>query len=179
MNCAFPGDKGERESNLDQGTCSMCSGSSIKSFVSSDLQFSRKSWYLMSRNWCIDVQNGYKTILERSSNLLVRFWKLRQPQDHSNLGLIDDCTCFPFSCKFKQTNNIQSDHQHQVHWERDIQSRHATKCMPRELVVLQIHRVCRGQQSLSHNPTTTWKNSHRRGNSNKKKHNAQQKKRSL
>ncbi len=99
MNCAFPSDKGERESILDQGTCSMCSGSSIKSFVSSDLQFSRKSWYLISRNRCSDVQNGYKTILELSSN---QFWKLRQPQDHSNLGWIDDCTYFPFSCKFKQ-----------------------------------------------------------------------------
>ncbi len=80
----------------------MCSGSSIKSFVSSDLQFSRKSWYLMSRNRCSDVQNGYKTILECSSNHLVRFWMLRQPQDHSNLGWIDDCTYLPFSCKFKQ-----------------------------------------------------------------------------
>ncbi len=102
MNCAFPGDKGEREPKLDQGTCSMCSRSLIKSFVSSDLQFSCKSWYLMSRNRCSDVQNRYKTILERSFNHLVRFWKLRQPQDHSNLGWIDDCTYFPFSCKFKQ-----------------------------------------------------------------------------
>ncbi len=99
---AFPCDKGERESNLDQGTSSMCSGSLIKSFVSSDLQFSCKSWYLMGRNRCSDVQNGYETILEHSSNHLVWFWKLRQPQDHSNLGWIDDCTYFPFSCKFKQ-----------------------------------------------------------------------------
>ncbi len=56
----------------------------------------------MNSNRCSDVQNGYKTILERSSNHLVRFWKLRQPQDHSDLGGIDDCTYFPFSCKFKQ-----------------------------------------------------------------------------
>ncbi len=102
MNCAFPGDKGERGTKIDQGTCSMCSRSLIKSFGSSNHQFSRKSWYLMSRNWCSDVQNGYKTILERSCNHLVRLWKLRQPQDHSNLGWIDDCTYFPFTCKFKQ-----------------------------------------------------------------------------
>ncbi len=102
MNCAFPGEKGERESNLDQGSCSMCSRSSIKSFGSSDLQFLHKSWYFMNRNQWIDVWNGYKMILERSSNHLAWFWKLRQPQDHSNLGWIDDCTNFPFSCKFKQ-----------------------------------------------------------------------------
>ncbi len=111
MICSFPGDKGEREPKTDQGRCSMCSGSSIKPFVSSDLQFSHKSWYLMSRNQCSDVQNGYKTILERSSTQLVRFWKLRQPQDHSNLGWIDDCTYFPFHGNSNKTNNIQSDHQ--------------------------------------------------------------------
>ncbi len=103
MNCAFPDDKGERRSNLDQGTCSMCTRSSINSFGSSDLQFSRKTWYLMSRNRSSDIKNGYKMILERSSNHLVRFWKLRQPhQDHFNLGWIDDCAYFPFSYKFKQ-----------------------------------------------------------------------------
>ncbi len=94
--------RGKGEPKIDQATCSICSRSSIKSFGSSNLQFSRKSWYFMSRNRCSDVQNGYKTILERSSNHLVRFWKLRQPQDHSNLGWIDDCTYFPFSYKFKQ-----------------------------------------------------------------------------
>ncbi len=71
MNCAFPGDEGEREPKIDQGTCSMCSRSSIKSFGSSDRQFSRKSWYLMSRNRCSDVQNGCEMILKRSSNHLV------------------------------------------------------------------------------------------------------------
>ncbi len=68
----------------------------------------------MSRNQCSDVQNGYKTILERSSTHLVRFWKLRQPQDHSNLGWIDDCTYFPFHANSNKTNNIQSDHQHSL-----------------------------------------------------------------
>ncbi len=101
----------------------MCSGSSIKSIVSSDLQFSRKSWYLMSRNRCSDVKNGYKTILERSSNHLVRFWKLRQPQDHSNLGWIDDCTYFPFSCKFKQ--NKQHPKWPSTQW--DVNERFATQ----------------------------------------------------
>ncbi len=43
--------------------------------------------------------------MERSSNHLVRLWKLRQPQDHSNLSWIDDCTYFPFSCKFKQNKH--------------------------------------------------------------------------
>ncbi len=50
--------------------------------------------------------------LERSSNHLVWFRKLRQHQDHSNLDWIDDCTYFPFSCKLNKSNNIQSDHQH-------------------------------------------------------------------
>ncbi len=61
--------KGEKEPKLDQGTHSMCSRSSIKSFGSSDLQFLHKTWYLTGRNQCYDIQNQYRTILERSLNI--------------------------------------------------------------------------------------------------------------
>ncbi len=111
MNCAFPGDKGERESNLDQGTCSMCSGSSIKSFGFSDLQFSRKSYYLMSRNrWC-DIQNGYKTILEH----LLTIWFDSGSIGNLKIililaGLMIALTSISHEHSSK-TNNIQSDHQ--------------------------------------------------------------------
>ncbi len=59
--------KGKLEMN--QRTWSMCSRSSNKSFWWSDLQFQHKSWYLISRNPCCDIQNGYKTILEFSLNI--------------------------------------------------------------------------------------------------------------
>ncbi len=112
MTCAFPGDKGGRESNLDQGTCSMCSGSSIKSFGSSNLQFSHKSWYFMSRNRCSDIQNGYK----RYWNVPLTIWF--DSGSSSNLkiipilaGLMIALTSL-FHANSNKTNNIQSDHQH-------------------------------------------------------------------
>ncbi len=101
MNCAFPGDKSERESKMDQGTWSMCSKSLIKSFGSSHLQFLHKTWYLTSRNRCCNDQMISNNPGKYPYHL-VRFWKLRQLQDHSNLGWIDGCTYFFFSCKFKQ-----------------------------------------------------------------------------
>ncbi len=61
----------------------MCSRSSIKSFGSSDLQFLHKIWYLMNRNQCCNIRNGYKMILERSFAI----W--------FNYGIIGNLKIFP------------------------------------------------------------------------------------
>ncbi len=96
---------------LDQGTLSMCSRSSIKSFGSSDLQFLYKIWYLTSRNWCCDIQNGYKTILERSFTIWFDSGSI------CNLKIIPILTGLMiahtslFHTNSNKTNNIQSDHQ--------------------------------------------------------------------
>ncbi len=74
MNCAFPGDQGEREPKIVQWVWSMCSGSSIKSFGSFYLQFSHRSWYLTCSHWCRDIQNGYNMILECSLNIWYDYW---------------------------------------------------------------------------------------------------------
>ncbi len=115
MNCAFPCDKGERESKLEQGTWSMYSGSSIKIFGSSDVQFQLKTSYLTSRNRCCDVQNGYRTILEHS--LTIWF-------DSGSMG---DFKIIPIWARLmialtslyyvnsNKTNNIQSEHQHAIY----------------------------------------------------------------
>ncbi len=55
----------------DQGTWSMCARFSIKSFGFSDIKFSHKTWSLTSRNRCCDIQNRYRTILERSLAIVV------------------------------------------------------------------------------------------------------------
>ncbi len=112
MNCTFPGDKGEREPKIDQGTWSMSSRSSIKSFVSSDLQFLHKTCYFTCRNqWC-DINNGYRMILECS----LTFWF-----DSGSIGnlkiipvLAELMIAFTslFHSNSNKTNNIQSDHQH-------------------------------------------------------------------
>ncbi len=78
----------------------MCSGSSIKSFGTSDLQFQHKSGIsqvgidavtsrmYMERSWNVTLTSG-----------MIQFMQL---QYHSTLGWIDDCMYFPFLCKFKQ-----------------------------------------------------------------------------
>ncbi len=108
--------RGKGEPKIDQGTWRMCSRSLIKSFGSIDLQFLHKIWYFTLRNWCCNAQHWYGMFLEHSSNYLVQFWKLRKPQDQSNLGWIDDCTYFPFFMQI-QTNQITSRTEHPMEGE--------------------------------------------------------------
>ncbi len=114
MNCAFPGDKGEREPKINQGIWSMCSRSSIKSFGSSDLQFLHKTGYFTCRNQCCDVQNGYKTILECSFSIWFDFGSICNLKIIPILaGLMIALTSL-FHANSNKRNYIQSDHQHIV-----------------------------------------------------------------
>ncbi len=114
MNCVFPGDKGEREPIIDQGTWSMCSWFSMKSFGSSDLQFSCNPWYPVGRNWCSDVQNEYKAILERFHTIWINSGSIGNFKIILILaGLMIVLTSLFHANPYK-TNNIQSDHHHIV-----------------------------------------------------------------
>ncbi len=98
----------------------MCSRSSIKSFESSDLQFSRKSWYLMSKNRCSDVQNGYRMILESSCMIWFDSGSLGNLKIIPILaGLMIALTSL-FHANPNKTNDIQSDHQQVC--QKDIHS---------------------------------------------------------
>ena len=114
MDCAFPGDEGERESKIDQGTWSMCSGSSIKSFVSWDLQFQHKPGI----SWVGIDAVTYRMDMKRSWNVPLTIWFDSGSIGNLKIipilaGLMIALTSL-FHANSNKTNNIQSDHQHSL-----------------------------------------------------------------
>ncbi len=103
---------GWKKSKIDQGSLSMCSRSSMKSFGSSDLQFLHKTRYFTwCRNQCCDVQNGYKTIVEPSFNNWFNFGSVGNLKIIPILaGLMIALTSIS-NANSNKTNNIQSYHQ--------------------------------------------------------------------
>ncbi len=111
MNCAS---QVYNYQNRSRNKVYACSWSLNKFFGSSNIQFQHKTWNLASRNLCCDVQNEYRTILERSHTICF------------DTGSIDNFKIIPilaglmialtslFHANSNITNNIQSDHQHSL-----------------------------------------------------------------
>ncbi len=111
MNCAFPGDKGESGTKIDQGTCSMCSRSSSNLF---DLQIF--NFYMNPGILWVGIDAvTYRMDIKRSWNIPLTIWFDSGSSGNIKIipmlaGLMIALTSL-FHANSNKTNNIQSDHQ--------------------------------------------------------------------